>query len=391
LQSKVSTTRLVAFAHLVSGLRASEDVLPKLADALQENVAPDGIAIVTIGRDGAARVAIARGLAATVADLEVDPDEMGRELGPTLLEACGEACRIERTLLLVASGNLFGAVVLAFRNETDAEDPERVAEGLVDLAALALGNAAYVSKLEQSYRELRASQEMLLRSEKLRALGEMAAGVSHDLLNILNPLTLHLRALERSLDRGKTADAKESIAEIGSVLGRGVETIRRLRDYGRQSPETKTERVDLAAIAKEAAGIAKPRLSSKASGARILVEADPAVPQVPAVSGEVLSAVVNLVVNAIDALARKAGNIRIRTGIEGAGAWIMVEDDGPGMPEDVRARVFEPFFTTKGEAGTGLGLAMVYACMQRHRGKATVESEPGKGTRFRLWFPFSDA
>jgi signal transduction histidine kinase len=390
LQSKVAAKTLVEFARLVSGLEASDDVLPKLADALEEHLRPDGLAVVAIGSAGQAHVALARGLANGALTLQIDPDWMGHELGPKVLHACSD-CRSERTFLLVAGGNLFGAVVLAFRNESPADDPHHVSDGLVDLAALALANVAYVNKLERSHQELRASQEMLLRSEKVRALGEMAAGVSHDLLNILNPLTLHLRALERSLERGKTADAKESILEIRSVLARGVETIQRLRDYSRQTPETKSEHVDLASIAREAAGIAKPRLSARASAARILVEADASVPPVPAVSGDVLSAVVNLVVNAVDVLAGRAGNVRIRTGVADGGAWLTVEDDGPGMPEDVRARVFEPFFTTKGEAGTGLGLAMVYACMQRHRGKASVESEPGKGTTFRLWFPFADA
>lgn len=81
----------------------------------------------------------------------------------------------------------------------------QLAEGLVDLAAIALGNAAQLAKLEHSHAELAASQEMLARSEKLRALGQMAAGVSHDLKNILNPLSLHLQFIDRSLDKGRTA------------------------------------------------------------------------------------------------------------------------------------------------------------------------------------------
>jgi signal transduction histidine kinase len=103
-------------------------------------------------------------------------------------------------------------------------------------------------------------------------------------------------------------------------------------------------------------------------------------------AGEIVSAVVNLVVNAIDAMP-EGGRITLRTGESNGRAFIEVEDDGPGMPPEVQARVFEPFFTTKGAAGTGLGLAMVYACMERHGGSVSLTSTPGKGTKFTLWFP----
>ena len=92
--------------------------------------------------------------------------------------------------------------------------------------------------------------------------------------------------------------------------------------------------------------------------------------------------------SAIDAL-RDGGTITLRTGESDGGSWVQVADDGSGMPPDVEARVFEPFFTTKGEDGTGLGLAMVYASMQRHGGSVRLETAPGKGTAFTLWFPRS--
>jgi two-component system, NtrC family, sensor kinase len=110
-------------------------------------------------------------------------------------------------------------------------------------------------------------------------------------------------------------------------------------------------------------------------------------PPVFALSGEVLSALVNVIVNAIDALSAKGGTITLRSGEEGGGSWVEVEDDGPGMPPEVEKRVFEPFFTTKGAEGTGLGLAMVYATMQRHGGNISIQTREGQGTRFRLWLP----
>ena len=101
-------------------------------------------------------------------------------------------------------------------------------------------------------------------------------------------------------------------------------------------------------------------------------------------ASEAVSAIVNLIVNATDAMPT-GGVITVRTGAETGGGWIDVIDDGPGMPPEVESRVFEPFFTTKPE-GTGLGLAIVYAFVQRHQGKIQLETAPGRGTRIRLWF-----
>ena len=101
---------------------------------------------------------------------------------------------------------------------------------------------------------------------------------------------------------------------------------------------------------------------------------------------DIVSALVNLIVNAIDALT-SGGTITLRTGKTDRDVWAQVSDDGPGMPPEIERRVFEPYFTTKGDEGTGLGLAMVYACMERHGGSVKLETAPGQGTTFTLSFP----
>jgi signal transduction histidine kinase len=245
--------------------------------------------------------------------------------------------------------------------------------------------------------ELRASQDALARSSKLRALGQMAAGVSHDLKNILNPLSLHLQLLKRAVARGDTAEANESIGDMDHILRRGVQTIERLRDFSRQSPESRAELVDMNRLAQEAVAIAKPRMASRPCSMSVREELG-APPPVMARSAELVSALVNLVANAIDAVAPAAGAdagsgregiITVRTGEARGGAWIEVADNGPGMTAEVEHRVFDPFFTTKGDDGTGLGLAMVYACVQRHGGTVALETAPGNGAKFTLWFPGS--
>ena len=106
-----------------------------------------------------------------------------------------------------------------------------------------------------------------------------------------------------------------------------------------------------------------------------------------AVGSEMVSALVNLIVNAIDAIVEKGSAVVLRSGQDAGASWVEVSDDGPGMSAEVAKRAFEPFFTTKGQDGTGLGLAMVYATMQRHGGNVTLDTALERGTTIRLCFP----
>jgi signal transduction histidine kinase len=377
---------LVRFARVVSDTTTRGEILPLLADAIHAHVGASGVCIVEIGEASGARVAVARGLPEGIAALELDPDAMGEELGVALTKACGDVFTKAETRPLVASGNLFGAVVMLFREESAAARLLELANGFIDLASIALESAAQLEKLERSHADLRRSHEALARTEKLRALGQMAAGVSHDLKNILNPLSLHLQVADRAILRADAAEARESIAEMKQVVVRGVETVERLRAYSRQSKESKAESVDLDRLVREAAGIAKPRMAATGHMLRFAFELHAPAP-VLADGGELLSALVNLMVNAIDAAGSVGKTLTMRSGEDDGGSFVEVEDDGPGMPADVEARVFEPFFTTKGDEGTGLGLAMVYATMQRYGGVITLDTAVGRGTRFRLWLP----
>jgi signal transduction histidine kinase len=380
---------VVRFARLVSDDATSATVLPLLAETLCEHTRAAGVAVVAVEAEGGARIAVAKGLPEPLPPLPLDPDSIGEELGEQLLRGCGDRFASEQTRPLVSAGNLFGAVVMLYAHGmTPTEEQLHLAEGLIDLAAIALGNKLQLERLEKSYADLRASQDLLARTEKLRALGQMAAGVSHDLKNILNPLSLHLQVMDRSLAKNDVADARSSIAEMKQVVTRGVQILERLRSYSRQTKETKTELVEIDRLAREAKEIAKPRMASTGKGRVLAINEElGSPPPVMAISGEIVSALVNLIVNAIDAVGEKGGTITLRSGEAEGGSFIEVEDDGPGMPPDVEKRVFEPFFTTKGAEGTGLGLATVYATMQRHGGQLTLDTKVGRGTRFRLWFP----
>jgi signal transduction histidine kinase len=291
---------------------------------------------------------------------------------------------------MIATGRVFGAVVLLFSGTRPmTEEQVALAHGLVDLAAAATNKVVQHQELARAHEEIRASRDLLQRTEKLRSLGEMAAGICHDLRNLVAPLSLHLQIARRAIPRDAKQDALDAVAECEAIVGRVVSMIERLRDFSRQAPESRVARVDLSRLLREAAEIARPRMASRRGAANTIVEQLGAPPPVVANAGEVVSALVNLVVNAIDAMPG-GGTITLRSGVDGQRAFVSVADEGPGMSADVQARIFEPFFTTKGDRGTGLGLAMVYACMQRHGGTVTLDTAPGQGATFTLWFPLAN-
>jgi signal transduction histidine kinase len=231
--------------------------------------------------------------------------------------------------------------------------------------------------------DLRRAEAALLRAEKLRALGQMAAGIAHDFKNLLNPLGLHVEVVDRAL-RKAGAERPDAIGVMRDIIRRGVETIDRLRTFSRLEPEAIAEYIDPAALAREAVELVRPRLGDH-PGVTIVDEIEPT-GLVRGHGADVIGAIVNLLANAIEACGVR-GTITVRTGTGETGAWIVVEDDGPGMTAEVQARVFEPFFSTKGAQGTGLGLANVFATVQRHGAEIQVDSAPGRGARFTLRFP----
>jgi signal transduction histidine kinase len=382
---------LVRFSRLASEASSGTEIVPLLAEAAIEHVRADGAVVVELIASGAARVSASRDVPEELSRWTGDVDALDGELGKQLLAVSGEAFAKACPLPLVSTGGLFGALVLFFvTGHEPSEGTMQVARGLTDLAAVAMGRSVQIAKLAEANAELRASREVLARTEKMRALGQMAAGLSHDLKNILNPLSMHAQIVKRAIARGNTEQANQSLDEMAGVIVRGVETIDRLRAFSRQAPDTLAKKVDLNGLTREAVAIARPRMASRVGALCRIHEELGEVPPVVGRPDEIIGAVVNLVVNAIDAMP-DGGTIAVRTGVTDGRAFLTVADTGPGMTPEVQARVFEPFFTTKGSEGTGLGLANVFATMQRHGGTVSLETSPGNGAAFTLSFPLAEA
>ncbi len=158
------------------------------------------------------RVAVSRRLPAPLEGSIHEADVIDDDAGRRVLAATGGAFARQMTLPLISSGAIFGGLVLFLASGHDLSPEQmQIAAALVDLCATALGRADHVAKLVQANAELRASRDVLARTEKLRALGEMAAGIQHDLRNVLNPLGMHIQIVERALGKADVATAEASI------------------------------------------------------------------------------------------------------------------------------------------------------------------------------------
>jgi signal transduction histidine kinase len=370
---------------LASGGR--DEAAALLATAAVDVVGAQGALVLEVQLNAELKAVARAGVAEELGAWTGDSDLVGPELAAALHQAWGEAGGSVQVLPLVSGTRLFGALALFFvSSQAPASETIQLARGLVDLVASALDKSTQFDDLRRAHERLAASQAMLVRSEKLRALGQMAAGIAHDLKNLLNPLSLQLDVIERAARRGDTTAINEKVQQAKAVIRRGTETIERLRYFSRQAPEQGLEAADLNRMAKEALELARPRSMTR-DGSSTLVEQLGEVPPIAARPSEIVNAVLNLIVNALDAKP-SGGTVIVRTAEgERGGAEIQVIDDGPGMTPEVLAHASEPFFTTKGDLGTGLGLAMVRSCMDRHRGHMTISSVPGQSTCVSLWFP----
>lgn len=245
--------------------------------------------------------------------------------------------------------------------------------------------------VEERSRELLALQEARARDRRLAAVGQLAAGVMHDVNNALNPIMAAAWLLDhRADDPVAVRDYAQRIARAAET---GAATAARVGRFLRQEPIDAgvRETVDLAAIGEEVLQLVEPLLVKRGNGdspLHLQRDLQPGATML-GLDAELREAAFNLVQNAMDAMPN-GGTVTVRARAVVDGAVLEVMDTGVGMSDDVRDRAFEPFFTTKGAGGSGLGLAEVYGIVRRHRGRVELQSVPGLGTTVQLWFPLPE-
>lgn len=268
------------------------------------------------------------------------------------------------------------------KTDTESEDSFLTEErALLDAVAHQIG--VFVASVEAEQR--RADMESSLRhADRLATIGQLAAGVAHELNeplgNALGFAQLALKAPD------VPPQVRSDLGRIADAALRGREIIRKLLVFARQAPASKHPTA-LNTVVEEALFLLEAGCENP--GIRFVRELEPGLPEIDADPVQVRQVVTNLVINAMQAIPRGSqGTITIRTAPESGAAALTVADTGSGMTPEVLRRVFDPFFTTKDVGqGTGLGLAVVQGIVAGHGGSIEVESEPSRGSVFRVRLP----
>ncbi|MEM1026270.1 MAG: ATP-binding protein [Myxococcota bacterium] len=259
---------------------------------------------------------------------------------------------------------------------------------------------AMLAELEEAYRELRTTQAQLVQSGKMAALGQLVAGVAHEIntpvgavASMHQSMCLALDKIDQALDEDEGLRKPEIqkglgvLREAASVIGSGSERVskivRRLRTFARLD-EAEFKRADVNEGIRDTLLLVQHK---RKTGIEISCDLDEKLPLVPCFPSQLNQVFLNLLVNAVQAI-EPPGLVKTATRSDEGWVCVRIEDTGRGIPPEHLERIFDPGFTTKGvRVGTGLGLSISYQIIQEHQGRIEVESRVGEGTSFEVWLP----
>jgi len=250
---------------------------------------------------------------------------------------------------------------------------------LANQAAAGVENWRTYKQLARANDELKASQAQIVQAAKMAAIGELAAGVAHEIKNPLQVLLLHLELVEKGRPVPNWTEM------FSKQVKRLADITRRLMDFARNaSEEVKIEPVQVKKVIEETTAMVHHDFVG--SGITFEVTLSDDLPPVAGNANYLQQVFLNLLLNARDAMP-KGGTITISTALTGFHIIIRFSDTGVGIEKGILEKIFRPFFTTKGEKGTGLGLAVCHKIITQLKGEIRVESEVGKGTTFTIFLP----
>jgi len=267
--------------------------------------------------------------------------------------------------------------------------PERyrnLAASLASQAGVAIQSAQRLEELRAALQELETQQQQMVQTERLSALGEMAAGVAHDFNNLLAVVVGRAEVLLGKVQEPKLA---REVQIIRQAAWDGAHTVRRIQEFTRTRQTRPVGRVDVPELLRDVIELTRGRWKDEAQSQglsyEVRIEGGP-VPAVAGIAAELREVFMNLLINGLDAMPG-GGRFIFRVSSDEESVTIAAEDTGCGMPDEVRWRVLEPFFTTKGLRGTGLGLSVSWGIVKRHGGTIDIESTVGVGSTFVIRLP----
>ncbi len=322
-----------------------------------------------------------------IPDASVDP-----RVNPTLKEKFSLHSLV--VIPLLAKEKALGAIA-ADRTEPGKSITEDTLESIMTFAqqaGLAIQNAFRYQELknfsqqleeriQKTTAELRKTEAQLIRSEKLAALGQLAAGIAHEIRNPLTSINILVHSLREKL--ASTDPHREDLKVIEEEIGRINEIVDQFLRFARPSP-LHFEKTEILPIFEETLALLRPQIEK----GRIFVEKDfPSLPPIVVDREQIKQVVLNLLLNAIQAMPQ-GGLLRLSGQSPGGNQWVSlsVQDSGTGIPPEDMDKLFNPFFSTK-EGGLGLGLSIAHRIVDEHHGRIEVESSREKGTLFTIWLP----
>jgi signal transduction histidine kinase len=249
-------------------------------------------------------------------------------------------------------------------------------------------------KLLKEMMERKRAEELLIQSEKLRAVGEMSAGVAHNLKNLMQMLFGLTHSAMHELENDNVSAARKEMDNIIQSLQHGAETVRRLQNFSQVGAAGSSEHgtiFDLAKLTKQAVEFTKPFWETYPRKAGVKVDLRMALAEgcfVKGYQGQIFEVLVNLIKNAAEAM-DTGGVISLASVVDKEKVIFEVRDSGMGIREEDMGRLFTPFFTTKAGTGTGLGLATSRSIIGNHGGDISVQSAYGEGTTFSFKLPLA--
>ncbi|MBT5303807.1 MAG: response regulator, partial [Candidatus Scalindua sp.] len=245
-------------------------------------------------------------------------------------------------------------------------------------------------ELQNEIAERKKIEETLIQSEKLKALGTITAGISHEFNNILNIISGNVQLLQ--MDYKDHSNLMDRLSIISKSIDNGASITDRMREFTHGETDTMDfVSADINKLLTQSVEFIMPRWRNMAQAGGINYNMDmegtkKEVPSILCNPLEIKDVFINIISNALDAMP-DGGRISFRTWSKGDTVFVSITDTGRGMSEDLKKNVFDPFFTTKRPEGTGLGMSTSYSKVARHGGKIEVDSEEGKGSTFTLQFP----
>jgi len=346
--------------------RAVETMVTTGEEALlAEALTTHGLVLCKLGRRDEAKPILHR--ARRVAERCGDYEGAGRPLLILIEEMCDQLGDDERQEIGAQASQLLA-------NSQQASTCERLRRCLGRIAA--------------AHAECEELRERATHAEKMAALGELSFGVAHNVNNTLTGILGRAQLLLRTKDTEKISSGIEMIIKSAED---GAHIIRRIQDFARKQPSRRFQTVSVATLMKDVCEMSRPRWEARVEGPQIRVAlvAD-CTASVMGDAVELREVLVNMIYNAIDAMP-SGGEIRMNSHETNGRVVLTIADSGTGMTPEVKSRLFDPFFTTKGKGGTGMGMAVSFGIIRRHNGSIDVESEPGRGTKFRITLPVAES